>query len=207
MSQVTQPRQRFSVARKITINGPSVLDEGQEAPFTVLLDSHLGAGETVTVTGSSAVRVRTTNNAQRSLSFPLDGGGNRIVFFVTGDQPRASDSVKYAYESTVAVLLEKRFDSAVVALCVQRSVMKVFLATVTASNTVAKAIGASAALAGIIALVALFLTGGDAGKIITGITSILIVLVFGIWFLLNTLKRGGRVRQVVEQNVSNERGF
>lgn len=205
--QVSSLRQRFSIGRKITVRGASVLDEGQEAPFTVLLDGQLGAGETITIVGSNALRVRTADLPQQSLSFPLDGGGNTVVFLVTGDKPRASDGVRYAYESTVAVLLERRFDSAVVALCVRRSVLEVFLATFTALNNVAKAVGASAAIAGIIALVSLFIAGGDAEKVITGVISILIVFVFGVWFLVNTMKRDGRVKQVVEQNVANEGGF
>lgn len=96
---------------------------------------------------------------------------------------------------------------AVSPFCVRRSALKVFLATVTASNMVAKALSASIALAGLAALVALFITGGDAGKIVTGIISISIILVFSSWFAVNTLRRGVRVKQVVAQNIEDEKGF
>lgn len=114
---VSEQRQRSSNGGKFSIKGPSVIDEGQDAIFGILLDQGLTTAETVMVTGANQVKARTTNaNAKKSISFEVGAGGNKQFFLVTEGQSRVSaNASKYAYPCAATVELVTKYDSGSIA--------------------------------------------------------------------------------------------
>jgi hypothetical protein len=199
-------RDRSSISGTFKVRGPAILEESQDAPLTVILSPPPGqVTKKVTVRAPGALRVLTDNGApSKALDIEVLEGGNGILYVKAGNTPIASDSVKYAYPSTVAVYIPSVGDTVVVALCIRRSVTSVLRSIVASSSAVMKLLTGSAVVVAIGGLLAFALVDDDVPKITGGVIAVGVLVAFSLWFIISTMSRGARIREVINQNLSSE---
>jgi hypothetical protein len=200
------PRDRPSFSGTFSVNGPSLVTEGQQEFILVNLadDSRLSQEESVCIDPGEPFKARSGGQLVPSVEIRLRRGGNATVGLVTEGKTPEALATRYAYTSTITVNLPNYGDSAAVLVCVRRTVVAVLLASIKQANIVMKAVGSALVLAAILSLLGLVL--GNGGKqIAAAIVFAFIALAFFAWFLVNTAGRNDRIRAEVENCDQRER--